>query len=265
MMQALDVASDPIGRRPDPIRKGSRGARALSLDGSGEHVRSVRGSDLAGLVRATVHPPPFRDGFVVRPRLVRRMLLAREATTVLITAPPGYGKTSLLSEWAGRDERPFVWIGLCQQDNDAAHLLGALAFALDRVEPLDGGVLDALGCLGDAPTAQGLSAAVDHIATVVSSMGRTREPAVLVLDDLHLLRSEEALGVVATVVAAMPACSKVALASRTEPPLALGRLRAAHALMELGVRDLAMTAYEAHQLIAASGASLERAALEQLV
>ncbi len=265
MMQALDVASDPIGRRPDPIRKGSRGARALSLDGSGEHLRSVRGSDLAGLVRATVHPPPFRAGFVVRPRLVRRMLLAREATTVLITAPPGYGKTSLLSEWAGRDERPFVWIGLCQQDNDAAHLLGALAFALDRIEPLDGGVLDALGCLGDAPTAQGLSAAVDHIATVVSSMGRTREPAVLVLDDLHLLRSEEALGVVATVVAAMPACSKVALASRTEPPLALGRLRAAHALMELGVRDLAMTAYEAHQLIAASGASLERAALEQLV
>jgi LuxR family maltose regulon positive regulatory protein len=189
---------------------------------------------------------------------------ASEATTVLITAPAGYGKTSLLCEWAERDERPFAWISLCAEDNDPAHLLGTVALALDRLEPLVRDVRDALTS-AEGSRDDRRPSGLEHLATLVGAMGSTRAPAVLVFDDLQVLDAEDALRLVARVVAATPASAKVALASRTEPSLALGRLRAARALMELGVRDLAMTAYEAHQLLLAAGVSLAPAQLEQLV
>ncbi len=193
------------------------------------------------------------------------MQQARDVTTVLITAPAGYGKTSLLSEWAERDERPFAWISLCERDNEPAHLLRTLALALDQLEPLDQYVLAALGCGEELGADRELAIVAERIAMVVGSMGSTRRPAILAFDDLHVLQSQDALRLVASLVAATPACAKVALASRTEPPLPLGRLRAGRALMEFGVRDLAMTAYEAHQLLLCSGASLEGPALERLV
>ena len=175
----------------------------------------------------TARPPLPRKGMVRRPRLVRALRMASEAPLAVLVAPAGYGKTTLLAEWAREDARPFAWIaGGEVADGDSEGLLDAVATVLDELEPVDGGdTLDALS---------------------------QREPFVLVVDDAHLLRppSVRTLGVVAQLVG--PG-STLALASRCEPQLGLGRLRAHRLVVELHARDLAMTRTEAAALLDKAG------------
>jgi LuxR family maltose regulon positive regulatory protein len=196
---------------------------------------------------------------------VRRLAGELEASTAVISAPPGYGKTSLLAEWAQRDRRPFAWMALARRHNHPADLLETVLQALDDLEPIDSRLMRQYRRAVHARAAEPLSWLLAEIATIVRSMGGARRPAVLVLDDAHVLTSRGALRVLSAIAAAMPSGSKLVLASRTEPTLRLGRLRAEHELLELGARDLAMTAYEAHQLLRAAGLELDRGAVDRLV
>ena len=89
-------------------------------------------------------PPALRPGLVPRHRLVRRLIGARDLPVALLVAPAGYGKTTLLTEWDACDERPFAWVTLDAEDNDAATLVSAIALALDAVEPVGWDVFGAL-------------------------------------------------------------------------------------------------------------------------
>jgi LuxR family transcriptional regulator, maltose regulon positive regulatory protein len=149
---------------------------------------------------------------------MERLLDDHEASLVLLAAPPGYGKTSTLCEWAECDERAFAWITLEEADNDSQRLLATLADAIEQLQANAG--------------------------------------AVLVLDDAHLVNSHESLDVLARLACTMPEGAKLALASRTTPVLSLARLRAQHELLVLGVPELAMTAEEAGSLLAAAGHQL---------
>jgi LuxR family maltose regulon positive regulatory protein len=174
----------------------------------------------------TARPPLRRKAMVRRPRLVRALRMARDVPLAVLVAPAGYGKTTLLAEWAREDARPFAWIGGGEvADGDSDVLLDAVATVLDELEPVDGDTLDALS---------------------------QREPFVLVVDDAHLLRppSIRTLGVVAQLLG--PG-STLALASRCEPQLGLGRLRAHRLVVELHARDLAMTRNEAAALLDKAG------------
>jgi LuxR family transcriptional regulator, maltose regulon positive regulatory protein len=152
------------------------------------------------------------------------------APLVLLVAPAGYGKTVLLSEWAAHDERPFAWVELRDDDNEPALLLEHVAGALDPVAPGGG---DALDRLSEAA------------------------PLVVVLDDAQVLHEPAALTAVAAIRQVLPAGSQLALASRSQPALPLGRLRAHGNVVELGTRDLAMSATEAGALLTAQGVELE--------
>ncbi|HEY4427123.1 MAG TPA: AAA family ATPase [Solirubrobacteraceae bacterium] len=228
----------------------------------GESAQGAQGTLAAARARRLT---ASKRGFVCRPRLVRRLLREHDATTVLIAAPAGYGKTSLLLEWAARDERQFAWITLSESDNHPGRLLSSLLHALDALEPLPASVAETLDALdGGAPDDE-ISKMIETAATVVASMAFERHPMVLVLDDLHVLHSGDALRVVGSLAEAMPPGAKLALGSRTEPELRLARLRGAGALLELGANDLAMNAYEAHQLLLSVGHSLDRERIERLV
>jgi len=135
-------------------------------------------------------------------------------------------------------------------------LLEAIVVALDALEPVDSRLLDRCRRAASERAAEPSPELLDALEAIVSSMGVDRRAAVLVLDDAHVLKSRASARVLAAVASAMPPCAKLALASRTEPALQLGRLRAAHELLELGPRDLAMTAYEAHRLLRAAAWSL---------
>lgn len=171
-------------------------------------------------------PPPRPAGLVPRGRLVRRLREARDVPVVVVVAPAGYGKTTLLSQWAEQDPRPFAWIRL-----DASH---------DDPETLIASVGDALG------------AAEPH-------------PFVLVLDDVHALHPTDAFEVLQAIAEAMPPASQLALATRREPPLPLGRLRAHRQVVELRRAELAMGRSEAAALLEGAGLRLRGDQLDALV
>jgi LuxR family maltose regulon positive regulatory protein len=173
---------------------------------------------------------------VVRTLLVRRLRGAGGVPLVLVVAPAGYGKTTLLAQWADRDRRPFAWLTLEQADNDPAQLLTSIT-----------SVLHACGLVPPHPGHRGVQQAL------LRSVESAQEPFVLVLDDLHVLRSERSLGVLTAMIDHLPWGSQLALASRSEPAMPVGRLRARRMITELRAADLAMAPSEASALISRAG------------
>jgi LuxR family maltose regulon positive regulatory protein len=186
----------------------SNGALALAEPVSSETSR----------LRARSRPPRLRPGLVARPRLVRRLMTAPRASVALLVAPAGYGKTTLLSEWDARDERPFAWVSLDASDNDPGRLMAHIGCALDPIQPVG---LDVFEALSEA------------------------RAVVLALDDVHVLHEPAALAAVSAIAQVLRPESRLVLASRTDPRLPLGRLRAHGDVAELRARDLALTAAEA--------------------
>jgi LuxR family transcriptional regulator, maltose regulon positive regulatory protein len=152
---------------------------------------------------------------------------------VLVVAAAGFGKTTLLSQWADLDARPFAWVTLDQADNDPTRLVASIAHGLDRVEP------------------------VDH--------DEQMRPAVLVLDDVHVLHEDGLLEGIAALLDHLPPGSQLVLASRTEPALPIGRLRAQRKVLEVRSADLAMTRSEGAALLRMVGLELDSAQVATLV
>src|SRR5215213_10006886 len=128
------------------------------------HPRSWDGSSLE-LVESKLHPPPARPGIVARTRLVDRLLASDAVPVVCVVAPVGYGKTTLLAQWAQRITQPVGWVTLDQRDNDHAVLLTYLGAALDRVEPIDPRVVRGLAGPGAS-----LLGAVPRLAAAIAAM-----------------------------------------------------------------------------------------------
>jgi LuxR family maltose regulon positive regulatory protein len=194
--------------------------------------------------------PPFeRAGIVSRPSLLDLLEASAATPVVAICAPAGYGKTVLAAQWAKRDPRPFVWLSIDSHDNDPAVLLTYLAVGLDRVEPIDPGVMHALASRGASMS-----------ATVVPLLGAALSAkalqVVVVLDDVQLLHDPEGLDAVALLVDHLPPGSQLAVTSRGAPPLPVARWRAQGRLAEFGPDDLAMGGQEAGLLLQAAGAAV---------
>lgn len=202
-----------------------------------------------GLLQLKTRPPALRRGLVPRERLVQRLLDAQDMPVALIVAPAGYGKTTLLAQWSERDERPFAWVTLDAEDNDPRSLLSAIALALDAVEPVGWDVFEALA-------SPGADCATVGLARLARSLGRREQPVVLALDDLHVLRTRESRRVVRMIWQAFGAGLQLALASRSDAALSVGRLRAHGISVELRKEDLAMTRSEASMLLHLAGLEL---------
>src|SRR5271165_664350 len=126
---------------------------------------------------------------VVRPDSVRRLALidrltqGRSFPVMSVVAPAGYGKTTLLAQWAERNGQAFAWVSLDERDNDPRVLLTYVAEALDAVEPIDERVFDALASPGSSVP----DAIVPALGFGFSSM---TSPVVLVLDNVHVLHDK---------------------------------------------------------------------------
>ena len=136
------------------------------------------------LVASKLHRPLIRPGTVRRSSLVERLARCGPCPVVSVVAPAGYGKTTLLSQWAERDGRAFAWVSVDEADNDPKVLLSYVAGALDAVEPIGERVFAALA----SPASSVPGSVVPRLGSAFSSM---TSPVVLVLDDVHLLRNLE--------------------------------------------------------------------------
>ena len=174
---------------------------------------------------------PLRKGLIRRPALVEDLTEATGAALALIVAPPGYGKSTLLADWAEHDERQFVW--LTPARGDLATILRA--------------------------------GAPDGLASLVRRLRKRHDGFVLVIDDAQAADGPQLGEQVESALEALPAGSTIALASRTEPELPLGRLRAHRLLSEIRTGQLAMDCIEADALLRDAGLELGLDEVETLV
>ena len=191
-----------------------------------------------------LHAPRRRRGVVERPRLTGRVGAGELPALTVVSAPAGFGKTTLLAQRFGggpgqgpEDGSSTAWLSLDTADNDPALFWTAVVAALQGVAPGIG--TDALALL---QTSQPLATVV---ASLVNELSGHRGEAVLVLDDYHVIESAEVHAALAFLLDHLPPNVHVVLAARADPQLPLARLRAAGELVEIRAADLRFTAPEA--------------------
>jgi LuxR family transcriptional regulator, maltose regulon positive regulatory protein len=202
------------------------------------------------LVASKLWPPLLRPATVVRSALIERLVSDDARPLVSVVAPAGYGKTTLLSQWAERSGQAFAWVSIDEKDNDPKVLLTYVAEALDAIEPVGERVFAALASPGSSVP----GSVVPRLGAAFSSM---TSPVVLALDDVHVLHNRECQAAVSVLADHVPAGSRLVLAGRAEPPLRIARLRAEGRILEIGPRDLALSLDEATSLLRAAGLALE--------
>jgi ATP/maltotriose-dependent transcriptional regulator MalT len=224
---------------PRPMADASRHAaiQRRDLDGAGA---------LPPLAEAKLAVPSLRHGLVDRPRVRRELDAGRDAALTLVAAPAGYGKTTAVRAWCASLDASVAWVTLDAGDDDPVRLWRYVATAVDRVRPgLGRAALRRLGVPGGS-----VEVAVDELMNGVAALG---SELFVVLDDLHAVTSEECLSSIDYALAHLPANAHVLVVARTDPALRLGPLRAAGALVEVRVAELAFTAAEAHELLVVLG------------
>jgi LuxR family maltose regulon positive regulatory protein len=205
--------------------------------------QAYRGSGPAfELVMSKLYRPTVRPGTIRRSPLIE--LLARDDSRpiVSVVAPAGYGKTTLLSQWAERNSRAFAWVSVDEADNDPKVLLSYVAEALNTIEPVGGRVFDALA----SPASSVPGSVVPRLGAAFSAM---TSPVVLILDDVHLLHNTECRAALSVLADHVPGGSRLAFAGRSEPPVRVARLRAEGKIFEVGPGDLSLTQDEAALLL----------------
>jgi LuxR family transcriptional regulator, maltose regulon positive regulatory protein len=195
----------------------------------------------ASILATKLRIPPTRHRMVIRPRLVERLddALAAGTGLTLVSAPAGFGKSTLVAAWAMGRDRPVAWLSLDEGDGDPARFLECLAAAVGAVAPGFGGATLAAVAAPGAPDPATVSTAL------LNELAALPEPAVLVLDDYHVLDSPPVDLILARLVEHLPATLHLVIATREDPPLPLARLRARGRLAELRGEDLRFTAGEA--------------------
>jgi LuxR family transcriptional regulator, maltose regulon positive regulatory protein len=212
------------------------------------HPQNV-GRPAFDVVAAKLMRPLVRPGTVRRSSLIERLARDDGCPVVSVVAPGGYGKTTLLAQWAERSSQAFAWVSVGEADNDPKVLLRYVAEALNAVEPIDRRVFDALA----SPASSVPGSVVPRLGHAFSSMSC---PVVLVLDDVHLVRDSECRAALSVLADHVVAGSRLAFAGRDEPPVRVARLRVEGKVLEISAADLSLTREEAAALLRAAQVAL---------
>src|SRR5215472_149365 len=186
------------------------------------------------------HPPP---GFVPRQRLDRRLDDSLRSELTLVSAPAGFGKTTLLAEWCRRQQQPVAWLSLDTGDNDPVRFWRYTVAALDRARP---GLFERVAGLLDSLAPASIEALV---TTVVNELAAEGGDVLLVLDDYHVVEAQPLHASLRFLLEHQPPALHIVLASRADPPVPLARLRAGGRLAELRAADLVFNLSEATTLL----------------
>jgi LuxR family maltose regulon positive regulatory protein len=189
---------------------------------------------------------------VDRSALLDRMF-ATDAPVVSVVAPPGYGKSTLLAQWAARRGPRVAWVACDRIHDDPVSWFLAVVAALTLIEPGSGSARELL--------AEDADRLVEHLVAVV---GALTQPVAIVLDQLDAL-SPECRETVGAFAVALPPGAQLVLGSREEMPFPTGRMRVERRLLEIGPDDLALSSAETSRLLAGAGVELSGARTSQLV
>ncbi|MEQ8673427.1 MAG: LuxR C-terminal-related transcriptional regulator [Aggregatilineales bacterium] len=193
----------------------------------------------AQILATKLYIPVLRSGSVLRARLLDRMNGGLRGKLTLISAPAGFGKTTLVTGWIASDERPAAWLSLDEADSDPVRFITHFIAALRTIEPeIGAGLLKLLESPQPPP--------IDSLLTpLLNELAAIQQDFVLVLDDYHILDSHEIDNSLAFLIDNQPPQMHLIITTREDPRLPLARLRARAQLTELRAADLRFTADEA--------------------
>jgi LuxR family transcriptional regulator, maltose regulon positive regulatory protein len=187
--------------------------------------------------------PSPRPKAVRRSRLLDKLSQGLSCRLILISAPAGFGKTTLLSDWLADGEHSVAWLSLDAGENDPARFLGYLVAAVQTVAPEVGaGVMAALYS-PQPPSIETM------LTTLLNDLARIPDPFTLVLDDYHVIEAQPVDQALTLVLEHLPPQLHVVLATREDPHLPLARWRARGHLLELRAADLRFTPDEAGEFL----------------
>jgi len=194
----------------------------------------------APLLSTKFHIPPQREDFVPRPHLIERLNAGLNGKLILVSAPAGFGKSSLLGAWDKQASLPFAWVSLDDEDNAPTRFLSYLIATLQKIDANIGAAL--------LPALQSLQppAPLSTLPYLINDIHSSDE-IILVLDDYHVIKSQAVHNILAYLLQHLPPNLHLVIATRADPPLPLARLRGRQQLIELRTNDLRFSDEEADQ------------------
>ena len=204
------------------------------------------------LIGTKLHPPCARENLVPRPRLSNLLDAGMRpgCRLILISAPAGYGKTTLAAAWLAGLHAEHAWLSLEESENEPVRFLAYLGAALAKAAPEFGAYI---GSLAGAPQ---LPAAETVAAELVNAMIPSPSPFFLVLDDYHALTSPYPHDLIRVLLQHLPPHFRLLLVTRADPPFPLNRMRVRGEMTEVRMEDLCFTVEEAKEFLQAMGLAL---------
>jgi LuxR family transcriptional regulator, maltose regulon positive regulatory protein len=238
-LERLQAVAQALAAPPPSGIPPARAARA-GVPPARSPAQSAHGNLVIPLLSTKLHVPRLRTQLVSRPQLTEHLQAGIQGSLTLVSAPAGFGKTTLLAQWRAASRMPVAWLSLETQDNEPVRFFSYLIAALQTLDPRIG--LSALGLL-QVPQ----PAALETVLTLLTNDLSASQPedCALVLDDYHLITAEPIHRSVTFLVEHLPPCMHLVLATRADPPLPLARLRASGRLCEVRAADLRFAPEEA--------------------
>jgi len=202
-----------------------------------------KGQVIVQVINTKLSVPPLRAKLVERSGLIQKLNRDVERGFVLVSAPAGYGKSTLLGAWLTQVDFPCAWISLDAKDNDLGRFLTYLATALQMADPSTQQILEA---------SLHLNAPIDAEASLtplINHLAQSSRPLCLVLDDYHVIQKQAVHQVVGFLLEHRPASLYLVVSTRADPPLPLARLRARSAVLEIRQSDLCFSTQESAEFL----------------
>lgn len=219
-------------------------ARALvAQDGGLVTVISPAPETGERLLRSKLYIPSTRARLVRRVRLLEVLDQIERKTLTIISAPAGFGKTTLLAAWAAHTRLPVGWLSLDNGDNNPQRFLSYLAAAVESLQDGLGRGTRRLLEADQPPPPQAI------LNALLADLDRAERPFVLVLDDYQFITAQAVHDIVLVMLERRPLPLRLTLASRVDPPFPLARLRSQDQLLELRARDLRFTPSETAEFL----------------
>ena len=187
------------------------------------------------LLKTKIAIPQHRTDLVNRPRLIQKLNDGAKGKLTLLSAPAGFGKTTLLSEWVHQSKSPVAWLSIDEGDNDPAYFLTYVIAALQSINESIGQTSLQLLYSPQIPPFEAI------IVAFINSLIPYPEDFVLVLDDYHHIESQPIHDMLIFLLERMPQRMHLILSSRSDPPLTLSRLRSHQQIAEIRAADLCFT------------------------
>ena len=191
------------------------------------------------LLKTKLYVPPLRPEWVPRPRLVERFKVGLQSKLTLVSAPAGFGKTTMVSEGLRSSQIPAGWVSLDEGDNDPTRFWSYFISSLQTVQADMGKSVLGLLQSPQPPPIQSI------LTTIINEMSGVNEEFALVLDDYHMIEAQPIHDAVNFLLNHLPPQAHLVIVSRVDPPLLLTRLRAQGQLMEARAADLRFSPEEA--------------------